>query len=87
MHFSNTRKWRTRVAACASMFVLSILGLGSSARAQSDPDNPVDAIPTATPIKHVIIIVGENRSFEHLFAAYVPKKKNDKILNLCPKES
>jgi phospholipase C len=57
------------------MFVLSILGLGSSARAQSDPDNPVDAIPTATPIKHVIIIVGENRSFDHLFAAYVPKKK------------
>ncbi len=23
---------------------------------------------TATPIKHVIIIVGENRSFDHLFA-------------------
>jgi phospholipase C len=27
---------------------------------------------TATPIKHVIVIVGENRSFDHLFAAYVP---------------
>jgi phospholipase C len=29
---------------------------------------------TQTPIKHVIIIVGENRSFDHLFATYVPKK-------------
>lgn len=28
---------------------------------------------TATPIKHVIIIVGENRSFDHLFATYQPK--------------
>jgi phospholipase C len=28
---------------------------------------------TKTPIKHVIIIVGENRSFDHLFATYVPK--------------
>lgn len=29
---------------------------------------------TVTPIKHVIIVVGENRTFDHLFATYVPKK-------------
>jgi phospholipase C len=28
---------------------------------------------TTSPIKHIIIIVGENRSFDHLFATYVPK--------------
>ena len=28
---------------------------------------------TVTPIKHVIVIVGENRSFDHLFATYKPK--------------
>jgi phospholipase C len=28
---------------------------------------------TASPIKHVIVIVGENRSFDHLFATYVPQ--------------
>ena len=28
---------------------------------------------TRTPIKHVIVIIGENRSFDHVFAAYVPK--------------
>jgi phospholipase C len=27
---------------------------------------------TITPIKHVIVIVGENRSFDHLFATYQP---------------
>ena len=29
---------------------------------------------TATPIKHVIVIIGENRSFDHVFATYEPKK-------------
>src|SRR5258706_194048 len=28
---------------------------------------------TRTPIKHVIVIVGENRSFDHVFATYKPK--------------
>lgn len=28
---------------------------------------------TTTPIKHVIVVVGENRTFDHLFATYVPK--------------
>jgi phospholipase C len=27
---------------------------------------------TATPIQHVIVIIGENRSFDHVFATYVP---------------
>jgi phospholipase C len=54
-----------------------------SAGAQAaDPDSSVDAIKTATPIKHVIIIVGENRSFDHLFATYVPKHREDGIRNL-----
>ena len=36
---------------------------------------------TATPIKHVIVIVGENRSFDHVFATYVPQK-GEKVWNL-----
>jgi len=28
---------------------------------------------TASPIKHVIVIIGENRTFDHLFATYKPK--------------
>ncbi len=36
---------------------------------------------TASPIKHVIIIVGENRSFDHVFATYAPRH-GQKVLNL-----
>jgi len=28
--------------------------------------------PTATPIKHLIVVIGENRSFDNVFATYVP---------------
>jgi phospholipase C len=37
---------------------------------------------TATPIKHVIVIIGENRSFDHLFATYQPVNKGESVLNL-----
>jgi phospholipase C len=36
---------------------------------------------TRTPIKHVIVIVGENRSFDHIFATYEPKG-GEKVWNL-----
>jgi phospholipase C len=29
---------------------------------------------TVSPIKHVIVIIGENRSFDHVFATYVPRR-------------
>jgi phospholipase C len=48
----------------------------------ADADKGVDKIKTASPIKHVIIIVGENRSFDHLFATYVPQNRKESILNL-----
>ena len=82
MHSNITKRRLAKAAACASLFALSVFGSGASAWAGADPDNAADAIQTATPIKHVIIIVGENRSFDHLFATYVPKSKSEKVLNL-----
>ena len=38
-------------------------------------------IKTHSPIKHVIVIIGENRSFDHVFATYVPKS-GDSVWNL-----
>ena len=32
-----------------------------------------DAVPTKTPIKHLIVVVGENISFDNLFATFEPK--------------
>ena len=39
---------------------------------------------TKSPIKHVIVIIGENRTFDHVFATYKPKS-NDGIANLLSK--
>jgi phospholipase C len=32
-----------------------------------------------TPIKHVIVIIGENRSFDHVFATYVPNRPGETV--------
>ena len=40
--------------------------------------------PTRSPIKHVIVIVGENRTFDHLFATYKPKS-GESVDNLLSK--
>src|SRR5215469_641481 len=47
----------------------------------ADGDDKDDAAKARSPIKHVSVLIGENRSFDHLFATYVPKS-NDTILNL-----
>jgi phospholipase C len=65
---------------------LAALALSQGVRAEDGPDhaakNAADHIKTASPIKHVIIIVGENRSFDHLFATYMPKSRDERVLNL-----
>jgi len=52
--------------------------VGSGAVRESGDGN------TASPIKHVIVIIGENRSFDHVFATYRPKK-GESVDNLLSK--
>jgi phospholipase C len=80
LHQRIVGSWRTKIGAGVSATIMSALGLGASVPADADPS--VNGISTVTPIKHVIIIVGENRSFDHLFATYVPKSKEDRVRNL-----
>ncbi len=40
---------------------------------------------TATPIKHVIILIGENRGLDHTFGVYKPKGRGQFISNLLSK--
>ncbi|MHC1480430.1 alkaline phosphatase family protein [Frateuria aurantia] len=42
--------------------------LAPKASSRSHPDADLD---TATPVKHVILIIGENRTFDHLYGTYV----------------
>jgi phospholipase C len=44
-----------------------------------------DASATRSPIKHVIVVIGENRSFDHLFGVYKPKGEDQTISNLLSK--
>ena len=53
--------------------------LGVSALTASADDH--DAA-TTTPIKHVIVIIGENRTFDQVFATYQPVNKGETVLNL-----
>ncbi len=81
MHHLRKLLERVTLSACVAGLVLNPI----AASAQS---SSVTAIPshsqTATPIKHVIVLIGENRSFDHLFATYVPKS-HDSISNLLSK--
>jgi len=48
------------------------------------PSLAAQTVRTATPIKHVIVIIGENRSFDHVFATYRPKN-GETVSNLLSK--
>ena len=71
---------RAMRAGVVSAVVLQLAIGGSLAEAQSS-QRPSRDRETATPIKHVIVIIGENRSFDHVFATYVPKR-GEQVWNL-----
>jgi phospholipase C len=71
---------RQHLAVGASLFaIVSNLGSPLPVAAQ-DSREPA----TTTPIKHVIVILGENRTFDHVFATYQPKK-GESVSNLLSK--
>ena len=50
--------------------------------AKADDDSNNRDQRTRSPIKHVIVIIGENRSFDHVFATYKPARPGETIWNL-----
>jgi phospholipase C len=66
--------------ASVALFQFSV---GASLASAATPQTGKDAATAATtsPIKHVIVIIGENRSFDHVFATYQPKG-GQKVWNL-----
>jgi phospholipase C len=59
-----------RTVLVGTMICQMAVGVSWASGPSSQPSRDGD---TVTPIKHVIVIVGENRSFDHVFATYVPK--------------
>src|SRR5215471_17920937 len=68
---------RLLAALAAGVSIIATLGV-----AVADDNSDKGSRKTASPIEHVVIIVGENRSFDHIFATYVPKGRHQKVLNL-----
>ena len=77
--------WRCATPRALVALVMSFtLMAPSQMMAASDNDQGKNRNETETPIKHVIVLIGENRTFDHIFATYVPKSK-DSISNLLSK--
>ena len=83
-HGRHSKNWRRRAGLFASVITTSALCLGSAAIGGED-DAAVAGGITRSPIKHVIILIGENRGFDHTFATYRPKGEGQTISNLLSK--
>jgi phospholipase C len=68
----NTRGRRWIAAAALVTMLNAHLGTSLAAAGQGHADGG-DGVATATPIKHVIILIGENRTFDNVYGTYVPK--------------
>jgi len=79
---SISRKRRVVATLVLSLFALTSIAPPASALGRGRDDN--DRQNTETPIKHVIVLIGENRTFDHVFATYVPRSK-DSVSNLLSK--
>jgi phospholipase C len=58
-----------RLSALLGASVILLATLAIAARS-ADREQ---ATRTATPIKHLIVVIGENRGFDHVFGAYIPR--------------
>jgi phospholipase C len=60
----------------AALFAVTVVQFslgGPLAGSLQAHDHDHDGVHTDSPVKHVIVLIGENRTFDHLFATYVPK--------------
>jgi phospholipase C len=70
-------KWRAASVAGIATLVLQLISPAIAAAEDHSRQ-------TRTPIQHVIVIIGENRTFDHVFATYKPKN-GESISNLLSK--
>ena len=86
------RGFRSRLASCMRLGLGSLallqMSVGPAIATVAAPASPASSGAsyadnnTVTPIKHVIVIIGENRSFDHVFATFVPKRHDVTVHNL-----
>lgn len=83
-------EWWRRALVGVSLFALlsnNFYAFGQSPRFVDNDKGDRDKamhLKTATPIKHVIVLIGENRTFDHIFATYQPRH-GETVSNLLSK--
>src|SRR5271168_2129083 len=79
----NRRKWAVSAAALSVTLAAASAGLANETQ---DHDHEAEAlVRTESPIKHVIILIGENRGTDHTFGVYKPKGRGQTISNILTK--
>jgi len=79
MSMQNSVGWKWRVTAQLGVFLLIMQLVAPLVVAAQD-----NSANTKSPIKHVIVIIGENRTFDHIYATYKPKS-GESVDNLLSK--
>jgi phospholipase C len=78
--FFPSQRLISRLQSC-----VAVSAIIANAWASVTPAAAAGDVATASPIKHAIIIIGENRSFDHVFATYKPVNAGETVLNLLSK--
>ena len=77
---------RTMRILIAISLLFPIGGCGGNPSNVSLPQPAPPPPATATPIKHLIIVIGENRSFDNLFGTYQPANPVQQVSNLLTQQ-
>ena len=64
---------KRKPSAVMALFLVALMSIPAPASTLSKDSDEADHQKTASPIKHVILIIGENRTFDNIFATYVPR--------------
>ena len=75
------------LAAAPRNFRVSALSSGqNSSEIFRGKDAPSTVADTRSPIRHLIVVVGENRSFDNVFGTYVPSDPTQTVWNLLSQD-
>src|ERR1700723_2985608 len=74
-------KWGVSAAALSVTLAAATAGLAN----EQQNSDAAALVGTQSPIKHVIILIGENRGTDHTFGVYKPKGKHETISNILSK--
>jgi len=72
------RQWQKTALISTLALLVQSMPAGAQTRTVAAPS-------TKTPVQHVIVIIGENRTFDHVFATYQPTIPGETIDNLLSK--